>query len=86
MAVDIKTTSKYEAGCYATSHQNFYLPALSPRGVRTLRYVITDFKQVYCEEYDRNLDLAHQEEQIEAFCRFLEDNRPAITDSRIFGI
>ncbi|TLV00147.1 hypothetical protein [Dyadobacter luticola] len=85
MAVDIKTTSKYEPGCYAISHQNFYLPALRGKGIRSLRYIITDFKEVYFEDYDHTLDFAHQIQQIKSFCVFLETHRDRITDRRIFG-
>jgi hypothetical protein len=85
LAVDIKTTKKYEPGCYAQSHQNFYLPALRSKGIKSLRYIITDFTEVYHEEYDHTLDFSHQEMQINAFCVFLEEHRAMITDRRIFG-
>ncbi|MCE6988987.1 hypothetical protein [Dyadobacter sp. CY323] len=85
MAVDIKTTNNYIPGCYAISHQNFYLPALRTKGVRNLRYIVTDFKEVYQEDYDHTLDFAHQLNQIKSFCEFLEENREQITDRRIFG-
>jgi hypothetical protein len=85
LAVDIKTTSKYQPGCYAKSHQNFYLPALRAKGIRSLRYVITDFTAVYQEEYDHTIDFSHQETQINAFCVFLEEHRTQITDRRVFG-
>jgi hypothetical protein len=86
MAVDIKTTSNYRVGCFAKSHQNFYLPALRAKGVRSLRYVITDFRDVYQEEYDHSTDLSFQENQIISFCQFLEERRGLITDRRIFGV
>ena len=85
VAVDIKTTSNYVPGCYAISHQNFYLPALRPKGIRSLRYVITDFVNVYQEEYDHNIDFTAQISQIKAFCEFLEMHRSEITDVRVFG-
>jgi len=85
MAVDIKTTSNYIPGCYAVSHQNFYLPALRSKGIRSLRYVITDFKDVYQEEYDQNLDFSTHEAQIASFCQFLEEHRDSISDLRVFG-
>ena len=84
VAVDIKTTSNYVPGCYAISHQNFYLPALRPKGIRSLRYVITDFVNVYQEEYDHNIDFTAQINQIKAFCDFLEMHRSEITDARVF--
>lgn len=86
LAVDIKTTGKYVPGSFAKSHQNFYLPALKSRGIRTLRYVITDFQNVYQEDYDQTIDFSFQQEQIKSFCEFLEENRRRITDKRIFNL
>jgi len=85
LAVDIKTTSQYVPDCFANSHQNFYLPALRSRGIRNLRYVITDFTDVYQENYDQSVDLSFQEAQIKSFCDFLEEHRGRITDKRIFN-
>jgi hypothetical protein len=85
VAVDIKTTSNYIPGCYAISHQNFYLPALRARGIRSLRYVITDFVNVYQEEYDHSIDFSAQMSQIKSFCEFLETHRSEITDLRVFN-
>lgn len=85
LAVDIKTTSNYREGYFVKSHQNFYLPALRAKGIRSLRYVITDFKDVYLEEYDQMVDLTYQEEQAARFCTFLETYRDRITDLRIFA-
>ena len=85
MAVDIKTTNNYIPGCYAISHQNFYLPALRARGIRSLRYVITDFVNVYQEEYDHSIDFSAQMSQIKSFCEFLEKHRSEITDLRVFN-
>ena len=85
LAVDIKTTSSYQEGRFAHSHQNFYLPALRSKGIRTLRYVITDFQDVYQENYDQTIDFSVQEIQIKLFCDFLEEHRGQITDRKIFG-
>ncbi|QRR02764.1 hypothetical protein [Dyadobacter sandarakinus] len=85
MAADIKTTARYTPGSYLQSHQNFYLPALRSKGIRMLRYIITDFEDVYAEEYDHTIDLTFQEEQARRFCEFLDLARPDITDQRIFG-
>lgn len=85
LAVDIKTTGNYREGCFSKSHQNFYLPALRTKGIRSLRYVITDFRDVYLEEYDQMADLTYQEEQITRFCEFLETYRDRITDLRVFA-
>jgi hypothetical protein len=84
LAVDIKTTSKYIPDCFANSHQNFYLPALKSKGIRSLRYVITDFVNVYQEEYDQTVDFSFQQAQIKSFCEFLEEHRKRIEDRRIF--
>ncbi len=84
MAVDIKTTGHYVAGQFKNSHQNFYLPALKSKGIRSLRYVITDFKDVYQEEYKAPIDLSFQEMQIKGFCDFVKENRSIITDRKIF--
>ena len=86
LAVDIKTTSLYVPDCFCQSHQNLYLPALKSKGIRTLRYVITDFVSVYQEEYSQSVDLSYQEEQIKSFCGFLEEHRKRITDLRIFNL
>ncbi|MDQ6482150.1 hypothetical protein [Dyadobacter sp. LHD-138] len=84
LAVDIKTTHSYQEGQFAHSHQNFYLPALRAKGIRTLRYVITDFQDVYQENYDQTVDFSVQEVQIKLFCDFLEAHRGEITDRKIF--
>ena len=85
LAVDIKTTSQYMPDCFTNSHQNFYLPALRSRGIKSLRYVITDFTDVYQENYDQSVNLSFQEAQIKSFCDFLEEHRGRITDKRIFN-
>lgn len=86
LAVDIKTTSRYVPDSFAQSHQNLYLPALKSRGIRSLRYVITDFNEVYQEEYGQAADMTYQEEQIKSFCGFLEEHRKRITDLRVFNL
>lgn len=84
LAVDIKTTGSYTFPKFEYDHQHFYLLALRKRGIRSLRYVITDFREVYHENYDLTLDFSKQEQQIADFCCFLESRRPHITDRRIF--
>lgn len=84
LAVDIKTTSKYQENRYLTDHQNFYLPALKSKGIRSLRYVITDFQEVFLEEYGLATDFSVQERQLTSFCDFLENNRSLIYDPKIF--
>jgi hypothetical protein len=85
LAVDLKTTTRYQPGRYQHDHQHFYLRALQSRGIRRLRYVITDFREVYQEEYDFRTDLSVQEAQLLRFCDFLDTHRGAITDKRLFG-
>lgn len=85
LAVDIKTTGRYTPGRFADDHQNYYLLALRPKGIRVLRYVITDFQEVYQENYDLNTDFSTQAEQIKLFCEFLEVHREFISDRKIFG-
>lgn len=85
LAVDIKTSNQYVPGQFEKSHQNFYLPALSSKGIRSLRYVITDFTEVYQENYKAPIDLSFQEMQIEAFCDFIMENLALITDKKIYS-
>ncbi len=84
MAADLKSTSSYTAHRFAEDHQNLYLPALGRSNITTLRYIITDFWDVYAEEYDLRADFSLQYRQIEAFVDFLETHRGQITDRRIF--
>ncbi len=84
MAVDLKSTKSYSEQRFAEDHQNFYLPALQSRGVTTLRYIITDFSDLFTEEYDLQTDFSVQKRQILAFVDFLEQSRHLITDRRIF--
>lgn len=85
LAVDLKSTAKYTEGRFGEDHQNLYLPAFKKRGVRVLRYVITDFSDLFTEEYDLSTDLSVQYRQIQAFTEFLEQHRGQITDRRIFA-
>ncbi len=85
LAVDLKTTGRYAPGRFTYNHQNFYLLALKSKGVRSLRYVITDFREVYQENYDLNMDFSVQEQQIQHFREFLEEHREGITDDKVFN-
>lgn len=84
-AVDIKTTSHYETQRFLQDHQNFYLPALYGRGVRQMRYLITDFVSVYEEIYPASADFEGQLEELYSFKMFLEEHREQITDAKIFA-
>ncbi|MEZ4900596.1 MAG: hypothetical protein R2822_01960 [Spirosomataceae bacterium] len=83
-AVDLKTTAHYEADHFQQDHQNFYLPALYQRGIRQMRYLITDFNQVYEEIYLANADFAGQLEELYSFKIFLNEHKDLITDAKIF--
>ena len=84
-ALDLKTTSHYEANRFQQDHQNFYLPALYARGVKQMRYLITDFVQVYEEVYETNLDFEGQLEEVYSFKSFLSEHRDLITDAKVFS-
>ena len=84
-AVDIKTTSHYETQRFLQDHQNFYLPALYSRGIRQMRYLITDFVGVYEEIYPASADFEGQLEELYSFKMFLEEHREQITDAKIFA-
>ena len=85
MAADLKSTRTYTPCKFAEDHQNLYLPALSKRGISTLRYIVTDFSDVYFEDYSLDSDFSLQYKQIAAFVDFLEAHRKQIIDRRIFA-
>ncbi len=84
-AVDLKTTSHYSADRFQQDHQNFYLPALYLQGVRQMRYLITDFVEVYEEIYEASADFGGQLEEVYSFKMFLEEHRKQVTDAKIFA-
>ncbi|WP_428654291.1 hypothetical protein [Runella sp.] len=83
--VDLKTTAHYEPGRYKHDHQNFYLPAFYKKGIRQLRYLITDFKEVYEEVYDRKTHFEAQLKELYQFKLFLQEHQSLITDAKIFS-
>ncbi len=83
--VDLKTTAHYEPGRFQQSHQNFYLPAFYKKGISQLRYLITDFKEVYEEIYDRKTHFEVQLQEIYQFKMFLHQHQEMITDAKIFS-
>ena len=83
--VDLKTTSHYEPNRYKEDHQNFYLPAFVKNGVRQIRYLITDFQQVYEEVYDLHTHFEVQLNEIYLFKLFLYEHQNRIPDSKIFS-
>ncbi|MEN9386422.1 MAG: hypothetical protein RLZZ185_1163 [Bacteroidota bacterium] len=85
VAFDLKSTSYYESGRFASNHQNLYLLGLQKLGIEQLDYVITDFKEVYKETYFLNqYDFSPLYAQIEQFQSFLEENKKFIRDKKIF--
>lgn len=85
-AVDIKTTANYQEGRFQFDHQNFYLPALQKRGIREMRYLITDFTDVYEEVYGLETDFQLQLDELYHFKTFLTEHQEQITDSKIMRI
>lgn len=84
-AIDIKTTARYEAPKFALNPQNLYLLGLHTWGVEQLEYLITDFKAVYVETYRYDsYDFEPLLDGLVRFSEFLENNRPLITDRRVF--
>lgn len=83
-AVDLKTTAHYEPERFLQDHQHFYLPALYNWGIRQMRYLITDFEQVYEEIYDGESDFTGQLEEVYSFKMFLNEHRELITNAKIF--
>ncbi|AEI48303.1 hypothetical protein [Runella slithyformis] len=84
-AVDLKTTAHYEPDRFLQDHQHFYLPALYHWGIRQMRYLITDFEQVYEEIYDGTSDFTGQLEEVYSFKMFLNEHRELITNVKVFG-
>lgn len=86
-AYDTKTTKDYELGKYRNNFQHpTYLEALSPEGIARFVYRITDFEDYFEEEYVyRKQDTERLIHESEHLIEFLEANRPAITDLKIFG-
>jgi len=87
---DLKTTSKYNAFKFKDNWQHKVYPyCLIENGnlINDFEYVVTDFKQVFIEQYsfvperDTPLLVEHCERLIE----FLESNRHLITDKKIFN-
>lgn len=52
---DLKTTSSYEVGKYRNRSQHrIYLYCLQPEKIVDFRYIITDFRNIYYEDYQWN--------------------------------
>lgn len=84
---DIKTTKSYEFGKYINNWQHrVYLYCLKENGIDTFQYTVTDFDEVYKEEYvwreDYELDLRLICEHL---VRFITDHQDLITDKKLFA-
>jgi hypothetical protein len=89
-AVDLKTTASYQPGRFAQNHQNLYLHALKPKGIKLMEYVIAEFRsdgpaQVHVESYPLTHSIDRQLEEIRLFKTFLDEHKDRITDKKIFG-
>jgi hypothetical protein len=87
IAVDTKTTGKYEFPKYLHSFQRpVYLEALKGSGITKFQFLVTDFKELYVEEYTHNsADTDRLVSEINDLVGFIEANRDKITDTKIFG-
>ncbi|MFN8348052.1 MAG: hypothetical protein U0X91_23835 [Spirosomataceae bacterium] len=83
--VDLKTTAHYEPGRFQQDHQNFYLPAFAKNGVFQVRYLITDFQQIYEESYDLHTHFDVQLRELYQFKLFLYEHQHLISDTKIFA-
>jgi hypothetical protein len=84
---EFKTTGKYEFPKYLHNWQHpCYLHCLKDQGIRRFVYLITDFKNVYREDYHWTQD---GEDRLVGICNelieFLEAKRHLITDTKVFG-
>lgn len=79
---DVKTTAKYEIGKYSKRLQHIvYLLAMKPYGIDRFAYLVTDFNNVYREDYTY---LPGMEEELQSavteFFGYLE-NDPEMKDA-----
>jgi len=83
--IDIKTTSSYKPNKFQHNFQNLYMYALKDRGCNSMEYIIYDFKEIHIETYSlATYDFGAMLHHMELFTEFLEENRPFITDKKIF--
>ncbi len=84
---EFKTTAKYEFPKYLHNWQHpCYLQCLKENGIKRFTYLITDFKEVYREDYHWTRE---GEIRLIGICNelieFLEAKRDLITDTKVFG-
>lgn len=83
--IDIKTTSSYKPNKFQHNFQNLYMYALKDKGCSSMEYIIYDFKEIHIEAYSlATYEFAAMFHHMELFTEFLEENRPFITDKKIF--
>jgi CRISPR/Cas system-associated exonuclease Cas4 (RecB family) len=83
--IDIKTTSSYKPNKFQYNFQNLYMYALKDKGCTEMEYIIYDFKEIHIETYSiATYDFSLMLHHMELFTEFLEENRPFITDKKIF--
>jgi hypothetical protein len=85
---EFKTTGKYEFPKYLHNWQHpCYLHCLKDQSIRRFVYLITDFKNVYREDYHWT---QAGEDSLIGICNelieFLEEKRDLITDKKVFGL
>lgn len=88
--IDLKTTSRYAVGKYGGGSQHLVYPlcaALMGVEINRFRYLVTDFRNVYVEDYDYdfNRDLGVLKGKLTDFISFLNRWRGRITDKKIFS-
>lgn len=84
---DIKTTGKYEFPKYLRNWQHpVYLEALKKEGIHRFVYLVTDFREIYEEEYmHRQEDTDRLISECSHLVETLETLRDRITDKKVFG-
>ncbi|TZF84544.1 HNH endonuclease [Pedobacter sp. BS3] len=91
IVTDIKTTDKYDFPKFLHNYQHLVYPfTLNQQGipVTKFRYHITDFSNIYVEEYVYNPE--RDIERLKSHCmhliNFLEMHRHLITDKKVFAM
>lgn len=89
-AIDLKTTSSYDLGKYKDGLQrHVYSVALAMDGIvmDQFEYLVTDFKNVYSEPYqsDINASISIVRNSANGLKEFIETKKHLITDSKIFN-
>lgn len=84
--IDIKTSSTYNFPDYLNSPQLLYLKALKDKGVYSMEFLITNFSEVFKEDYHiSNLDFSTLYNYIERLQLFVNANSSKIFNLKVFG-